>query len=613
MKYNICTLNDELKQMLYEYASFFTFDKSGILLEACEGKDCISFDGERLSICYSYKSRLVYLLQLFNSTGLTGEIKCCFDDFLVMVDMARNSVKTVETVKEFMRYLALMGYKGFQIYLEDVFEITDEPYFGHMRGRYTQAEMKEIAEYGRLIGIKCIPAIQTLAHLAGITRWRKFQLSVIEIDDVLFCGEEATYQLIEKMFATMQECFGGEEINLGMDEAYRVGLGKYLNKHGYTNRSEILVKHLKRVVEIAKKYGFTKPMIWNDMFVRLANGGNYLNAKNVKVSDDVIDLIPENLTLTCWKYLKESQAYYDGMFSIQKQFKRPVYYASGAATWYGVTPMNKYSMSQNKEAIKACKRNGITNYMVTIWGDDGGECALYSILPVLWYTSAIAYNVKDYKKGFKALTGIDIDKFTRLDTPNDATPVAPIFPISEQSKYMLYNDPLIGLYDCAMSEGDGEKYKSIASKLHSLSGNEKWGYLFKTQEMLAKTLYYKYELCAKAKKAYNDGNKAKLEKIAKDDYKKAIYWLDKYYLALRAQWYKENKSFGFEEQDYRIGGLKQRLLNAQAIIKAYLNGEIQKIEEFEQPTLSVCCDETQTGKAVCARTFLEVTSVKMFL
>ena len=131
--------------------------------------------------------------------------------------------------------------------------------------------------------------------------------------------------------------------------------------------------------------------------------------------------------------------------------------------------------------------------------------------------------------------------------------------------------------------------------------------------MLAKTLYYKYELCAKAKKAYNDGNKVELEKIAKNDYKKAIYWLDKYYLALRAQWYKENKSFGFEEQDYRIGGLKQRLLNAQAIIKAYLNGEIQMIEEFEEPTLSVCCDEAQTGKAVCARTFREVTSVKMFL
>ena len=48
-----------------------------------------------------------------------------------------------------------------------------------------------------------------------------------------------------------------------------VGLGRYLDKHGYVNRFELLLKHLNKVCEIAQKYGF-KPMMWVDMFFNFA-------------------------------------------------------------------------------------------------------------------------------------------------------------------------------------------------------------------------------------------------------------------------------------------------------------------------------------------------------
>ena len=37
------------------------------------------------------------------------------------------------------------------------------------------------------------------------------------------------------------ECFDGDEVHIGMDEANRVGLGKYLAQHGYTNRSALSI------------------------------------------------------------------------------------------------------------------------------------------------------------------------------------------------------------------------------------------------------------------------------------------------------------------------------------------------------------------------------------
>ena len=425
-----------------------------------------------------------------------------FDNLAVMVDCSRNAVRTVETLKTFMRAVSQMGYTSIWLYMEDVYEIPEEPYFGHKRGRYSQKELKEITAYARELGLKCIPAIQTLAHLNGITRWRRFNPSVLDIDDILFADEPQTYELIEKMFKSLRECFDGEEINIGMDEAYRVGLGRYMTKHGYTDRASIIVKHLQKVVEIAGRYGFNKPIMWNDMFVRLVNKGEYLKAERAEVPKEILDMIPENITLACWNYYSLDKKFYQNMLSMQQKFNRPLYYTAGAISWLGVTPMNKYSIKQNAVAIKACKEKGVKNYTVAIWGDDGAECSLFATLPTLAYIAAQAKGEKEYKTQFKENFGVSFDNFLRLDMPNDVIKPAKMFAFSQAARYMLYNDCLQGLYDSTITEGDGEKFKSVALKLGRLAKKGEWAYLFKTQAALSRTLYYKYELTAKTRNAY---------------------------------------------------------------------------------------------------------------
>ncbi len=61
-----------------------------------------------------------------------------------MVDMSRNAVMNVSTVKHMLRAMALMGMNTYMLYTEDTYEVEGEPYFGYMRGRYSVAEMKEL-------------------------------------------------------------------------------------------------------------------------------------------------------------------------------------------------------------------------------------------------------------------------------------------------------------------------------------------------------------------------------------------------------------------------------------------------------------------------------------
>ena len=193
--------------------------------------------------------------------------------FGVMLDMSRNAVMKLSELKNFANLLHSFGYNMIQLYTEDTYEVDGEPYFGYMRGRYTKAELCDFVNYCESLGIEVIPCIQTLAHLNQIFRHSDYA-KIRDTADILLVGDERTYELIENMFKTVKQVFKSDVIHIGMDEAHMLGLGKYLAKNGYCNRFDILSEHLARVIEIAKKYSLT-PIMWSDMFFRLANNGAY--------------------------------------------------------------------------------------------------------------------------------------------------------------------------------------------------------------------------------------------------------------------------------------------------------------------------------------------------
>ncbi len=593
MVYNISCVDKNLQQALHEFDTF-AFSETGILLNAVPAnRNYTEKKGDTLTVFYTNKARFVYSLFLFDAVGFIGDTNCKFDTVTAMVDMSRNAVRSVPTVKKLMRQLVLMGYTDLQLYMEDVYEIPEEPFFGFKRGRYSKAELKEMVAYSKLIGLEVVPAIQTLAHLNGITRWSAYY-HIIDCADIILCDEERTYILIENMLRSLSECFGCEKINLGLDEAHMIGLGKYLDKHGYTKRVDVLARHVKKVCSLAEKYGFTKPMMWSDMFFRLVSSGAYDSVK--QLPEEILNLAPENITMLGWNYYSTDVKYYEDMLNLYKKFNRPLCYAGGSNSWHGVTPMNAFAIKQNKAVITGCEKTQVKNYMFTVWGDDGAECSVFACLPSMAYAGALTNGRRDYKKLFERLTGIAFDKFMRLDLNNEV--VEKLGAIASPSKYMLYNDCLQGLLDCTVNAGDAEKYVGIANQLSRLSKNAEWGYLFKTQEKLARLLAIKYDLGVKTRDAYQKKDMQALRSLIDNEYKQVLKRLNEFYSSFEAQWFKENKAYGFEVQDLRLGGLKQRITHIRKMLTDYVNGKTDKVEELEEGVLNVFCDENLNGKGL---------------
>ena len=144
-----------------------------------------------------------------------------------MLDCSRNAVLKSEKIKEFIDIIAQIGYNTLELYMEDTYKIESEPYFGYLRGGYTAEELKDVDSYAITKGIEVIPAIQTLAHFNNLAKLPHYE-EMIDVCDILLVDNEKTYSLIDKMFATLTEVFSTKIVNIGMDEAHYVGLGKYM-------------------------------------------------------------------------------------------------------------------------------------------------------------------------------------------------------------------------------------------------------------------------------------------------------------------------------------------------------------------------------------------------
>ena len=99
----------------------------------------LTIQGEQITITYGGgKSRFFRALGMLVQALKDGETekmiseKPLFTTNGTMVDMSRNAVMTVDTVKFMLRKMALMGMNMYMLYTEDTYHVENRPYFGHM-------------------------------------------------------------------------------------------------------------------------------------------------------------------------------------------------------------------------------------------------------------------------------------------------------------------------------------------------------------------------------------------------------------------------------------------------------------------------------------------------
>ncbi len=516
-----------------------------------------------------------------------------------MIDCSRNGVMKPEKVKEFAKLIKSMGYNALMLYTEDTYEVENEPYFGYMRGRYTMAEIRDMDAYCLSIGIELIPCIQVLAHLGHIPRWEDYWCHM-DCRDVLLVGDERNYRLIDNMLSTIAKCFTTKRIHIGMDEAFGLGTGRYLQQHGYCDRLQIFVEHLNRVKALTDRYGL-KPMMWSDMFFRLAG-------ENKTIPEEIINRVPAGVELVYWDYYNKEQKHYDENITAHKQFyNNKTAFAGAVWTWTGYAPNLQLSLDVAEAAMHSVRENGVETVIVTMWGDDGKDCSYFAGLSGLFAAAQMAggnFDRQDIARRFRDFSGYDFGEFMNLELANITAEEESHS--HNPSKYLLFNDPVLGLFDYTVHSGLKARYTAAVPVLEASVNGRPFDYLFTFQAKLLKLLSRKCDLGIKLRNAYQSSDRETLQMLLRSEFPPMQQEIRDVYEAFRTLWYTENKSIGFELQEMRFGALMLRIESCLRRLQDYLDGAVEKIEELEEQLLPG--HYGMEGKAECFNSYLQTIS-----
>ncbi len=571
-------------------------DISNIAVEFKRGHDLsVSFDGKNAFIEYekNYAYRgLALLLKKLNESFSPFEIteKKVIKDLGCMYDVSRNSVLNIEEIKYRMRIAAIMGYNEFMLYTEDMYEIEKYPYFGHLRGRYTKDEIKEVDNYAHELGISLIPCMQGAAHLEHFFRWSA-HWGIRDAGSCLLTGDEKTYEFIEEVVKFVSESFSSRKVFIGMDEANDMGLGQYLLKNGYREKIDIFREHLERVKKIVLKYKMT-PVIFDDMFVKNGSKIPWEHDHDTDFPKKETGFIPEGVELVYWDYYSDDTEHYEKILKKHKEAGYLPSFMGGAWTWGGAVCNQSYALKSGEAALKACVKEGINEVWIGTWNDCGGDVEQLSAIKVLQLYAEYAFGYSDGNVDLSRIgiiKGMNEEFFDTIASIEDIKP----YPGKTRPERMglsyglCWQDILFGMLDIYNEAADIRgHYEGVKKKLVSLRGN-----VGRNEKLLERYISWlelaeeKSDISVRLKKYYETLPKEEFYEKAKADLELVKQRALKAKETHRELWFDIYNPFGWEVFDLRYGYIISRADTAIWGIKKYCDGELKNIQELEAPRM----------------------------
>ncbi len=518
-----------------------------------------------------------------------------FEELSVMIDTSRNGVEKVDNVKRMIEVLAVMGYSMMMLYTEDTFHIEGRPYFGYMRARYTPEELREMDDYAYSFGIEAIPCIECYGHMNRYLIWPEAK-PIKDTKIILLAREEQTFEFLDQMIRSISSCFRSKRIHIGMDEAWDMGRGAFLDKHGYVPPEQIFAEYMERLIGITNKYGL-RPMMWSDMYWRnVASYGG--DPDRCMLPDEIVAKIPPEVELVYWHY--GEQPYSDHyMLQAHKATGHNVIYAGGNWGWIGHFPENHYAMLTTRFALEGCRKAGVKEAMLTLWTNDNAENDLFGSLLSLSFFAENCYNKDvteaELRERFAACTGGEWDAFLTMSNYHNNFENEERFegkknyPNRFLGKPLFWQDIMDGLYDTHLFEQpmSGHYAASADTMKQYLDADRdgRWAYLYEYAYRVFDYLATKTWIAERLVPAYRENDRDMLALIASDKLPELKQKTVAVHEVHKAIWMAGRNMMGWANMDVRYGGMASRCDTVKMQLERYLAGVDTVLTELEEPRL----------------------------
>lgn len=547
----------------------------------------VKFDGENAVIGCSSKvqfARGVFLLaQNYKNGAFEISQKPNFELLAFMLDVSRNGVYTIDSIKRSILSMAALGFTHLSLYMEDVFELEGYPRFGYMRGKYSKKDLKEINDFAESLGVGILPVIQSLGHMAQYLQWGEAN-AIRDTAQCLLVDEPKTYEFLEKIIATMRECFpNSTQISLSLDEAHDLGTGAFMDKNGYEPRNSIFTRHAARLFEICKKYSFSVLMD-GDMFYRNASKSHNYYDKDVVITPDMANGIPEDMIICYWDYYHTDVADYDYYIEGHRKLGHPLFLISAIWTWEGFVEDTTFTYKTAIPFLRSAIKNGEKLFKVSVFGDKGNECNYMHSLGSLAIFSEYCY---------RGINCTDEEIFavaeflTKMPYENKFEIGRVHGDIHDDSYFSSKNVCGDIFYNFVNTPHDYDKVLAEVSRAEQktkefMQLNDRHYDYYKFCHYLAKVTREKMQLIHTVRPAYEKGDKEYLKLVATKILPELLGDMDIFIEEFKKDWLRDKKPNGIEVVLLRLAAAREQAKLRLEQLNAYLDGSLPTIMELDE-------------------------------
>jgi hypothetical protein len=272
----------------------------------------------------------------------------------VMLDISRDKVPTMATLKDLIDRLAAMKINQLQLYSEHTFAYRDHEAVWRTASPLTSAEIRELDEFCRARFVELVPNQNCLGHWDRWLRHDRYRPLAIAPDGydhhgrhraptTLDPAKPEAMTLVRSLLAELLPNFTSNRVHVGLDEPWELS-------HDRVDDYVAWVRSLRAAPELEGK----EMLMWGDI---------------VAGRPDVLAALPDGITLCEWGY--DAGHIWD---------QRGTAYTAGGRTWWAcpgtsswITILGRWAnMTANiAEAAAAAARHGAGGLLNTDWGDLG--------------------------------------------------------------------------------------------------------------------------------------------------------------------------------------------------------------------------------------------------
>lgn len=304
-----------------------------------------------------------------------------FDVRGYLLDVSRDKVPTLATLKRIVDILERFGYNQFQLYTEHTFAYAKHRAVWKDASPLTAEEIRELDAYCSMKGVELVPNQNSFGHLE---RWlslpeynhlaelpqggARTPWGTIKKDPTTLCPTDlSSLEFLEELYDELLPNFSSELFNINCDETFDLvdGRGRSAAAVAEKGAGRVYLEFLEKVAALARRRG-KRPMFWGDMILH---------------HPELVPELPKDLIALDWGYegnhpfMDEARKFRDAGLDF--------YVCPGTSSWNSLAGRVENMRENMAAAEKAGRIYGAKGFLVTDWGDGGHWQPLAASLPGL--------------------------------------------------------------------------------------------------------------------------------------------------------------------------------------------------------------------------------------